>query len=331
MKKFMLVATLATLAGVTAAQGAAAPTHFKKPKLHHGLLTIEGTDASEQIALRLGAGDPAVLEVDIGDDGSVEFSFLRASVARIAIDAGAGDDHVRIDDSNGSFTDSIPTTVDGGDGDDTISGGKGPETLLGGDGDDTIDGNGGNDLGVLGAGDDTFVWDPGDGSDTIEGQDGDDTMVFNGANADEQIDLSANGSRLKFFRTQANITMDTAGVEIVDFNALGGADVVTVNDLSGTDVSSVNVDLAGTVGGAEGDGKPDRVVVNATNGNDSINVNGDADGVKESGLAAGVKVLHSESANDRLEVNTLGGRDAVDSAGLAPGAIQLFVNGLLRV
>ena len=31
--------------------------------------------------------------------------------------------------------------------------------------------------------------------------------------------------------------MDTAGVENVDFNALGGADLVTVHDLTGTDVT----------------------------------------------------------------------------------------------
>ena len=85
---------------------------------------------------------------------------------------------------------------------------------------------------MLGAGDDTFVWNPGDGSDTIEGQAGTDTMLFNGANVNENIDLSANGNRLRFFRDVANITMDTDGVEQVDFNALGGADTITVNDLT---------------------------------------------------------------------------------------------------
>ena len=162
--------------------------------------------------------------------------------------------------------------------DDTLGGGAGAESLIGGDGNDAIDGNGGNDTALMGAGDDTFVWDPGDGSDVVEGQDGADTMLFNGAGGAEQVDLSANGNRLKFFRTQGTITMDTAGVERVDFNALGGADLVTVNDLSGTDVSDVSVDLAGTLGGATGDGQPDRVVVNATNGNDTIDVSGDADG-----------------------------------------------------
>jgi hypothetical protein len=181
----------------------------------------------------------------------------------------------------------------------------------------------------MGTGDDTFVWDPGDGSDAVEGQRGADTMLFNGAGGDEQVELSANGKRLEFVRTQGNITMDTAGIESVDFNALGGADDVTVNDLTGTDVTSLNVDLAGTLGGATGDGKADSVIVNATNGNDSIDVSGDADVVKVGGLAPTIKILHPEVANDRLEIATLAGTDAVNTIGLAPGAIQLFVDGVL--
>jgi Ca2+-binding RTX toxin-like protein len=121
------------------------------------VLTIEGSEASDAIALRLQAGDPGVLEVDVGADGSADFSFARKRIASIAVDGRAGDDLVRIDESNGAFTDSIPTTIDGGDGNDTLLGGSGAETLRGGDGNDTIDGNKGNDLALLGAGDDTFV------------------------------------------------------------------------------------------------------------------------------------------------------------------------------
>ncbi len=206
------------------------------------------------------------------------------------------------------------------------NGGDDADLLTGSAGSDLIEGDRGNDVALLAAGDDTFVWDPGDGSDTIEGQDGTDTLRFNGANIAEQIDLSANGKRLRFFRDVANITMDTAGVERVDFNALGGADVVTVNDLTGTAVSDVSVDLG--LNGA-GDGSSDRVVINGTNGTDTINVSGDAGGVKVSGLAATVKILHPEAANDRLEINTLAGSDTVDSSGLAPGLLQLFVDGVL--
>jgi Ca2+-binding RTX toxin-like protein len=332
----VVLAAVAGAAGIAAAQGNAAPAvktsaahrmdKFKHPKLKHGELTIVGTEASDKLALRLQSGQPSVLQVDVGDDGSADFSFARERVATIAVDTAAGDDLVRIDESNGVFTDSIPTTIDGGDGNDTIAGGKGIETLLGGDGNDSIDGNGGNDLALLGAGDDTFVWDPGDGSDTLEGQDGTDTMVFNGADVPERVNLSANGNRLEFTRDLGRVTMDTAGVERVDFNALGGADLVSVNDLTGTGVSDVNVNLAGTLGGATGDGQADSITVDGTNGNDTINVSGDASGVAVSGLAALVAIQHQEP-NDGLAVNGLGGNDAISAAALAAQAITLTLDG----
>ena len=335
----LALTTVAVAAGIAAGPGKAAPAghavktahahkadRFKRPKLRHGVLTIEGTEANDTIALRLQAGDPGILQVDVGDDGSADFSFERAKIASIAVDALAGDDSVRIDDSNGAFTDTIPTTIDGGAGNDTIAGGKGAETLIGGDGNDTIDGNGGNDVAQLGAGDDTFVWDPGDGSDTVEGQDGNDTLRFNGANIAERVALSANGNRLRFLRDPGNITMDTAGVERVDFNALGGADTVFVDDLTGTDVTAVNVDLAGTLGSSTGDGQADRVVVNGTDGNDAIKVNGDASGVAVAGLSARVAIQHQEP-NDELDVNGLAGNDALDASGLAAGVVALSLDG----
>jgi RTX calcium-binding nonapeptide repeat (4 copies) len=356
-----VAAAAAVAGGVLAGAGNAAPAgaagtvpslqkkseQFKAPTLENGLLTVEGTNAADRIALRLQAGQPGIVEVDFGDDGSAEFSFERSEIARIVVEAGNGADAVRIDEINGVFANTIPTTIDGGNGadrlvggagagtlnggngDDDLFGGNGNETLLGGNGKDSIDGNRGNDAAFLGNGADTFVWDPGDGSDTIEGQNGTDTLLFNGANIAEQVDLSANGNRLRFFRDIANITMDTDGVERVDFNALGGDDVVTVNDLSGTDVSEVNVDLAGSLGGATGDGAADSVIVNGTDGDDRIKVNGDAGGVKVSGLVPTVNVLHSEFSNDRLEIETLAGTDTVKSAGQAAGAIQLFVDGVL--
>ena len=301
-------------------------TPFKRPKLKHGVLTVKGTEASDAIALRLEAGNPKNLQVDVGDDGSADFSFERNEIAKIAVDARPGNDLVRIDDSNGPFTDSIATTLDGGAGSDILAGGGGAESLIGGDGNDTIDGNGGADTALMGAGDDTFVWDPGDGSDVVEGQDGADTMVFNGAGGPEQVDLSANGNRLRFFRTQATITMDTAGVETVDFNALGGADTVTVNDLTGTDVKTVNTDLAGALGGNTGDAATDQVIVKGTNGSDKIDIAGDLSGVAVTGPAVLVAIQHQEPS-DKLDVNALGGDDAVSAAALAPQAIALTLDG----
>jgi Ca2+-binding RTX toxin-like protein len=331
-----VAAAVVAAAGIGAGQGNAAPSRkadvashmrnaldIKRPRLRHGSLTIEGTEASDRISLRLQAGDAGSLLVDVGDDGSAEFRFDRDRIASIAVDAGASNDLVRIDDANGAFTNSIPTTIAGEDGNDFLLGGAGAESLVGGAGIDSIDGNGGNDLALMGTGDDVFIWDPGDGSDTVEGDDGTDTMLFNGAGGDEQVDLSANGNRLRFFRDPGRVTMDTAGVERVDFSAFGGVDLVTVNDLLGTDVSAVNLDL-GLDG--SGDGQDDQVTVNGTAGNDTLDVRGDASRVTVSGGRALVSLLDHEPT-DRLIVNGLDGNDTIAATGLAAGAITLTLEG----
>ena len=48
-------------------------------------------DASDAIALRLEAGDPGVLQVDVGNDGSADFNFPVARIARIAIERDYGE------------------------------------------------------------------------------------------------------------------------------------------------------------------------------------------------------------------------------------------------
>src|SRR5512145_2804591 len=111
------VTVAAGLAAVSGPAAAAAPEvmPIRHPKLKEGLLTIEGTKRSDRLALRLRAGDPGVLQLDVGDDGSADYDFARQDVARIELAAGDGDDLVRIDESNGVFSD-IPTTNDGGAG-----------------------------------------------------------------------------------------------------------------------------------------------------------------------------------------------------------------------
>jgi Ca2+-binding RTX toxin-like protein len=332
-----VAAAVAGTVGIVAERGNAAPlkagrvshshkkAKFERPKLKRGVLTIKGTNRGDKVALRLKAGNARILQVDVGDNGSADFSFKRKQIARIAVDVQAGDDLVRVDERNGVFTDTIPTALAGGDGNDTLLGGSGAEKLLGGPANDSIDGNKGSDLALMGAGDDTFIWDPGDGSDVVEGQDGTDTMRFNGANAAERVDLSSNGKRLKLVRDVGPVTMDAAGVERVDLNALGGADLVTINDLAGTDVGKVSVDLAGTAVG--GDSQPDRVVVNGTSGNDTINVAGGPGAVSVSGLAATIGILHPEAATDQLVVNGLGGNDVISATALAAQAIVLTLDG----
>ena len=198
----------------------------------------------------------------------------------------------------------------------TINGGAGDDKIIGSQGDDTVFGAQGNDTALLGAGNDTFVWNPGDGSDTVDGQAGSDTLVFNGANINEKIDLSANGGHARLSRDIASITMDLDNVETVDVNAKAGADTITVNDLSNTDVNKVNIDLGGA------DSASDTVVINATNGDDAITITNNNGVVTVSGLGEDITISNFEANNDRIVINGLGGDDVITASGL--GTAMLF-------
>jgi Ca2+-binding RTX toxin-like protein len=219
----------------------------------------------------------------------------------------------------------VKLTVDGGVGNDTLIGSGGADMLLGGDGNDFMDGQAGADLALMGAGDDIFQWDPGDGSDTIEGQADNDAMLFFGADVNENIDISANAGRVRFFRDAATVTMDLDDVERIDFRALGGADNIVIGDLSGTDVKDIGLDLRGPNGG--GDGQADSIVVNATQADDNFGAAGDAGGIQVFGLPARVNIFHQEQANDRLTLNGLAGADVIDATSLEADGIQLTMNG----
>jgi Ca2+-binding RTX toxin-like protein len=330
--RFRLPAAVAALAlaGVVAALPAYASGGGKvsgvRAAVKHGTLNVTGSDGGQQVALRLnGAGNQ--IQVDAGDNASADFSFGRSDVDAIKVKLGDGNDSARIDDANGAFTNTIPTTISGGDGNDTLEGGQVQvatenEKYKGGDGNDFVDGGKGADTAYLGAGNDTFRWDNGEGSDVIEGQEGTDTLVFNGAPGDEQATLSAIGGRALFARVQGNVLMDTNDVEIIDDNPLTGADTVTVNDLTGTDVTQTNVDLASAVAGASPDAAVDTVNVNGTNGVDNINIQGNGSGADETGLATAVSVKHANTT-DKLNVDTKDGVDnVVQNVG---GLIQLTV------
>src|SRR4051794_8143577 len=221
-------------------------------------LRVTGDGASDKIAL---FADPTNLVIDVGEDGTADFTFPRASFTAVSVTAGGGDDEVRV---QGLPLDGV--TVDGGTGNDTLIGGAGAETLSGGSGNDLVDGNIGADTVSLGSGNDTVQWDPGDGSDVVAGDGGTDTLNFNGSNIGEDMSLVADGTHARFLRNVAAINMDLAAIEQVNVRAIGGADSMTVGDLAGTSVRGVNVNLASNAN--DGDGAADRVIVDGTDGPD---------------------------------------------------------------
>jgi Ca2+-binding RTX toxin-like protein len=303
-----------------------------------GILTVTGDDKdNNMIVSRDAAGNLLV------NGGTVTITGGAPTVAnttQIQMFGLAGNDTLTVDDSNGPMP---PAYLSGGDGDDKLTGSAADDILDGGPGNDILNGRGGNDT-LLGGpgndiliggpgtdtmsggdGDDVFIWNPGDGSDIIEGDGGNNTMLFNGANIAEIVDMSANGTRLRFSRNVANITMDCNNIQQVVFHALGGADQVTVNDLTGTTVSNVVVDLTGSTG--TGDASADSVIVNGTQTNDVIAVTGSTNGVTVSGLAATVTVVGAEPLLDTLTINGLAGADTIDASALPANLIELTLNG----
>ena len=265
-----------------------------------------------------------------GDGSANDVEFERNAAGRIFVNNGAvpiqgatptianttliqafglgGRDTFALDETNGE----LPSAhLDGGAGNDTISGGSGDDTLLGGSGNDDVEGEKGDDVALLGSGNDTFGWDPGDGSDVIEGQAGTDTLDFTGASVNETIDISANGGRTRFFRDVASVDMDLNDVEHIEFAALGGADRVRIKDLSGTDTTKISIDL-GNAGGNP-DGQADSVSVKGTAGSNVITIVEAGDHATVTGLQARVEVQNADAGLDALEVRAGNGNDILDA------------------
>lgn len=108
---------LASAAVLPAPADAAAPV---RARLASGTLHVTGNGSAQTLALRLRASNPRRLVVDVGANGSADFTFRRKRVRRIVVKTRGGADRVRIDDSRGAFARTIPATLDGGAGKDTL-------------------------------------------------------------------------------------------------------------------------------------------------------------------------------------------------------------------
>jgi Ca2+-binding RTX toxin-like protein len=301
----VFVAFLASSADSSYGATAAKPTKqaAKKPKkprvnasIRRGQLNVLGTARSDKITLRLKPGNKSRLQVDVGGNGSAEFTFKRSAFNRIVVHGAAGADTLSINERFGVFTNTEATSLFGDTGNDLLRSGSAAERLFGGTGNDTIDGKRGNDL--------------------IEGGAGSDLVVFNGSNAAEKFEFSANGSRLRFVGAT---TMSIAGVERFDLRALGGADNVVVNDLSGAGLIQLDADLAN-------DGAADVVDIKGSSAASELRVSG---GISIGGVGATVNVLRAQAANDKLNLDPGAGSDRVvvegtagnDTIGVAASAV----------
>jgi len=275
-----------------------------------GTLQIRGDGASDKLAL---APTPTTLVLDVDEDNTADFTFDRSTFSAVSVQAGDGDDEVRVFNAAAP----IDMTIDGGAGDDTLLGGNGNDTLLGGTGNDFVDGNIGADTARMGSGDDTFQWDPGDGSDSVDGQSGNDKLAFNGSNIGEEIHVSGN----TLTRNVAAITMTFAGLEDVNVSPHGGTDNVTLDGSDGDDrfdVAGSQIEYGGITVSMTDPEPVDRLIADGGAGDDTTVYTGTAgDDSVSFGRNGTDAVFVSDAtglANTRTEhalIKGLGGSDTI--------------------
>jgi Ca2+-binding RTX toxin-like protein len=217
--------------------------------------------------------------------------------------------------------------LDGGVGDDVLTGADTSDSLDGGDGNDRLVGAKGTDKMNGGAANDTLVWNNGDGSDTMNGDAGNDGVEVNGSSTlGDMFTLAPNAGRVTFQRTNlVPFTLD-ASAERLQVNGLGGNDSMTASDGVGA-LTLLSVDGGAgddTVAGSDG---PDLVL--GGEGNDVLSGGGGSDrivgdrGTDTMNGGAGDDTLVWNNGDGTDVVNGDAGRDDVEVNG-APAAGDAF-------
>jgi Ca2+-binding RTX toxin-like protein len=288
-----------------------------------GVLTVNGDandntiavsrDAAGRILVNGGAvairgGNPTVASTRLiqifGLDGNDNLSLdeTNGALPKADIFGGRGNDTI----TGGSGND----VLDGGSGNDTLFGKGGDDLLFGGDGDDVLTGGAGSDQVFGQSGNDRMIWNPGDGTDVNEGGAGTDTVEVNGGNASETFTTTANGSRVRFDRTDpAPFSLDIGTTENLVVNANGGDDTFT----AGNGLAAL---IAITV-----DGGPGNDTLTGGDGNDVL-IGGDGNDVINGGRGNDVALMGA--GDDTFVWNPGDGSDIVEGQG---GSDTLLFNG----
>jgi Ca2+-binding RTX toxin-like protein len=336
---------------LTAAPAHAAPASVTVT-FNAGVLTITG----DAVANSLTVGQTPAHVITLNGTPVLAGTVTRANVQRVHMDGGAGNDTLRLDETNGAMP---PGDFLGGDGNDTLGGGSSADTLDGGPGVDTFVGNGGddhilggpgNDKAIGGPGNDTvslgtdadrFTWNPGDGDDHVDGDAGTDTLTFNGSDRapsgpfeTEGLSFDSDGTRTTIRRALTRQFPLPSDVNVVSFKGFeqvrsalaGGPNALNfAQGMARSDVAAIRVDL-GPPGQAPIDPRqgPDTrsfTAFTGTEGADRFRIGGSpAAGVHVTGLGPAVLLTGAQV----LVVGGRRGDDVIDAGGLAAGAVEVL-------
>jgi len=204
----------------------------------------------------------------------------------------------------------IKAELNGGDGNDAVTGTDGEDVVTGGSGNDTVLGARGDDDVRGDDGDDLLVWNPGEGTDKMEGGAGNDVVQDNGGGGPEHFIVSANGARV-------TATRDNVGAPF--FLDIGTAETLDLNTNAGDDSVDVNNGLAALI----------RVDADLGDGNDSITARNDSAQAIDGG--AGADSAQVDATDQTTGVETVDAPDVL-APQVAVASKQLRVRrGLARL
>ena len=276
-------------------------------------VTISGRSTADTISV---TGDSEINVAGLAYD--INISHAVAGEDQLTINTGGGDDTVDVAEFvAGSFAVN-DLIVDGGLGNDTISGfgdlrgAEGDDLLTGGDigqiirggaGNDTILGGGGDDDLRGGDGEDLFVG--GAGLDTIDGTGGFDTILIGGTSGNDVINVSQTLDTELVHTVNGDAQTDTiSGIEEARVDAGDGDDLIrtTINDGLFDDAGK-GVQMTVWGGGSRGLG--DRLII-VDDGEDDLTIlrNGfsNLDGTVTIGPANAEPFEHEFTSIERLQI-----------------------------
>ncbi len=207
------------------------------------------------------------------------------------------------------------TGIDGGSGNDTITGsiaadsiygGLGNDVLGGNDGNDTIDGGIGNDILLGGAGNDILTG--GAGKDTMYGEADDDTFVIGASAGKDTIDGGTGNDTV--VAGADGVVFNIAAIENVETFSSGGFANVTIAGSSATETIDLSAATLTGITLISGGGGVDTIT--GSNGNDTIDGGtandilngGDGDDVFLVGLTSGKDTIDGGSGSDTVLITS---------------------------
>jgi len=270
-----------------------------------GILTLNGTLGDDNASVSQVSSISRSFEATLnGTTETIKLNRMQ-SISEIVFNGHSGDDTF-VNDTH------IDSSANGGNGNDTLTGGTGSDNLDGGSGDDTLSGGGGvdylygqngNDSLSGGAGDDFMYGN--DGQDVMEGGDGDDGM-YGGDDADTIV--GGSGDDRMFGQSGADILDGENGDDYIVGD--DGKDVIQGGDgcdtIEGGDQSDTisgnagSDDIDGGAGADEIEGGSGADEIDGGDGNDVIHGNGDDDYIEG---GDGDDNLYGDGGQDELRGN----------------------------